>query len=503
MQLPLVPIALAAEQLLLVLLVIAVVSLFAKSERKTLFGILIVYLLSFLFRVAGELTMANEFPRTSKLFALLSLVFAGIALINLGATILFSVVLRALRVEPPRILRDLAIAFSYIALMLFLFSQYDVNLTGIITTSAVITAVVGFSLQDVLGNVMGGIALQLDRTYTPGDWIRFGEVNGLVREIGWRRTIVETRNGDRVAIPNSLMMRNLVTVQGKTWSGELRQRRHIFFNVPYKHSPQQVIDVVTDAITREPIQRVGREPKPNVVLMEFADGWGHYALRYWLTDLSVDDPIDSIVRTRIYYALQRAGISFALPYTEISIARREKEVDVFDTPTEQNRISALRSVPIFESLTEDEVRHVAAKLVFTPFVPGEAILVQGAAVHHLYILTEGVVEVRVSVDGGAPSPVAKMRAPNFFGEGGMLTGQPRSATIIALTNVECWRLDKEGFESILRSRPEIAEEISHVIAMRRVELAAVQENLSEEAQRQRLHAEKHDFLSRVRDFFSL
>lgn len=476
--------------------------LFAVRERKRVLGATVIYALGIALQWLSDLASRNELTSTGKTLAFLALVLIGIALINLAAIILFDVVLRWLRLEVPRILRDLLIAFGYIALLLFLFSQYRVDLTGIIATSAVITAVIGFSLQDVLQNVMGGIALQLDRTFAVGQWIAFGDVNGIVREISWRRTMIETRNGDLVAIPNSQIMKNQVRVLGQLWSGDIRERRIINFQVGYQHSPAAVIEAVEDALNREAIPRVAREPRPHVVLMDFRDGVAHYAARYWLTDLAVDDPTDSLVRTRLFYALQRAGISLAVPPAAVAVHRSAREPQSVEPPLEA-RTNALKSVPIFASLKESELERVAKKLIYAPFLPGEAIILQGHAVHHLYILTSGVVEVRVSVDGGAASSVAKMRAPNFFGEGGMLTGEPRSATIIALTEVECWRLDKDGFEEIIHARPEIAEEISHVVAMRRVELAAVKENLSEEAMRHRFQAEHSRFLGRIREFFGL
>ncbi|MEA2618620.1 MAG: hypothetical protein QOE72_4403, partial [Chloroflexota bacterium] len=110
----------------------------------------------------------------------------SVAIINLASVIVFDVLLGAVKLKPPRILRDLLIAFSYIVVAITLLSRSGVDLTGIVATSAVITAVVGFSLQDTLGNVMGGMALQMERTIGVGDWIRVDQQEGRVVEIRWR-----------------------------------------------------------------------------------------------------------------------------------------------------------------------------------------------------------------------------------------------------------------------------------------------------------------------------
>src|SRR5439155_674988 len=80
----------------------------------------------------------------------------------------------------------------------------------------------------------------------------------------------------------------------------------------------------------------------------------------------------------------------------------------------------------------------------------------------LYILARG--EVAIFRDGEHPKQgrklLAKLTAPAFFGEMGLLTGQARTATIVAESEALCYRLDKRGFEAIIQARPELAEAMS-------------------------------------------
>ena len=87
------------------------------------------------------------------------------AIINLLGVFVFRLLLAQLRLEPPPILRDTVVGVAYIAVGFALLSKHNVNLTGIVATSAVVTAVIGFSLQDTLGNIMGGMALQMERQH--------------------------------------------------------------------------------------------------------------------------------------------------------------------------------------------------------------------------------------------------------------------------------------------------------------------------------------------------
>jgi CRP-like cAMP-binding protein len=124
-------------------------------------------------------------------------------------------------------------------------------------------------------------------------------------------------------------------------------------------------------------------------------------------------------------------------------------------------------------------------------------------VHHLYVLVKGSVEVRVAVEGAPARTVARLTGPDFFGEMGMLTGERRKATVVALDEVTCWLLEKETFQGVLAARPKIADEISGILAARDVELAAVREGLSEEAKQLRLKHEQVSLLARIQHFFGL
>ncbi len=442
-------------------------------------------------------TTAYRWTRWAALFV------ESIAIINLMGVVVFDVALDAVRLKPPRIMRDLLIALAYIVVAINLLSRSQVDLTGIVATSAVITAIIGFSLADTLGNIMGGMALQMERVISVGDWVRIDRVEGQVKEISWRQTSIETREWDTVVIPNSVLMKGQVTLLGRRLGAPRQNRRWVYFNVDFRYSPTDVIEAVEVALNAEPIPNVAPQPAPHCILVDFKDSYGLYAARYWLTDMAVPDPTDSVVRARVYFALRRASIPLSIPaqalfVNEESESRREhkqqREVG--------RRVDTLEHVELFNTLTEDERREMAGQLRVAPFVRGEAITRQGAEAHWLYIITKGEAEVRVAING-VSEKVSTLDAGNFFGEMGMMTGEPRTATVVAATDVECYRLDKHSFHDILRRRPEIAEDISHILARRRIELEAIREGLNEDAMRQRMRNTQGDLLARIRNFFKL
>lgn len=139
-----------------------------------------------------------------------------------------------------------------------------------------------------------------------------------------------------------------------------------------------------------------------------------------------------------------------------------------------------------------------------PFTAGETLTHQGAVAHYLYVIVSGRVDVVTQVAPEGPSRVvASIEGPGFIGEMGLMTGESRLASVIARTDVECYRLDKPGFEKVLQDRPALAAEFSDILARRRVELLTVREGLDASDKSQRQQAERDRILDRIRVFFGL
>ena len=426
----------------------------------------------------------------------------AVAIVNLTGVFIFAVALPAVRLEAPRIMQDLLVGIAYVVIALFVLSDSGIDLRGIVATSAVITALVGISLQDTLGNIMGGVALQMERTIRVGDWIRVGDLEGQVVEIRWRQTSIETREWDTVVIPNSQLMKGMVILLGRRIAQPVQHRRWVYFNVDFRRAPTEVIHAVENALLAEPMDGVAPEPKPHCIVTAFSESFVTYAARYWLTDLARPDPVDSLVRTRLFSALRRAGIPLSIPAHAIFVT--EDDASNRDRKRHEqleHRIAALSQMAIFHALTDEERAQLAPCLKSAPFLEGEALTRQGAEAHWLYLIVTGDATVHVTVDDRSEH-VATLHAGDYFGEMGMLTGEPRTATVVAKTDVKCYRLSKEDFRDILHSRPEIAEDIAHTLAQRRLELDMVRGELTE-AQHARMSQSHGDLVSRIRGFFGL
>lgn len=430
---------------------------------------------------------------------------SGLALIRLAGLFVFRVLLPAVRLQTPRILEDILVILGYIGWGLVRVRLAGVELTSIVATSAVITAVIAFSMQDTLGNLLGGLALQLDNSIGTGDWIKTDDISGRVVEIRWRYTAVETRNGEFVVIPNSLLMKSKFIVISREGEANTGWRRWVWFNVGYGTPPGRVVELIERAIAEAEVDNVAKQPRPSCVLMEFGAGYGRYALRYWLADPLQDDTTDSAVRTHVITALQRAGIRLAVAEERRHITKENLSYRQEVNQREMSRrLQALRGVEIFSGFSEPELQAMAERLMYAPFARGDVITRQGAVAHWLYILISGEADIWFETRQQERRLLTTLPPGSVFGEMGLMTGEPRRATVTAKTDAECYRLDKAGFEEIIRSRPEIAEQMSMILATRSRQLEEIQgqiklrEGESESAQQRRA-----DILARIRGFFGL
>lgn len=451
--------------------------------------------------IAASVATAGYAARQYLVAAFAFELFAAIAL---TATAAFHLILPRIGLTLPRILTDILAGVAVIIALIAIGQRAGLSLAGLITTSAVLTAVIGFALQDTLGNMMGGIALQLDNSIKVGDWITLpGMPPGRVSEIRWRYTALETVAWTTVIVPNSMLMKGQVTVLGRRHGEPVRLRRDVDFHVELGTPPNDVIEAVRAALLANPVARMATEPPVQVLYFGFKDSLAWYRVRYWLDDLSVDDPTDAEVRTRVYYALRRAGLSFTIPAQTVLLTARDEahERRVADAETAR-RLDAIAGVDLLAILGDEERRRLAARLHFAPFARGEAMTREGDSDDGLYMIVEGEASVRIG-DRAASYEVARLHAGQFFGEMSLLTGEKRSATVIAHTDVVTYRLDKHAFEELVTHRPEIADAVAELLTERKVRLDAARENADEVTRARRRQSTKQDILGRIKGFFNL
>jgi len=429
---------------------------------------------------------------------------AGLAIVTFGVLqifilFLFQTLLAHRRI--PRILNDFVFALSLIGYAIYRLNAVGVNLASLITTSALVTGALAFSAQETLGNLWGGIALQLEKTCRIGDWVRIDSITGQVVGIRWRYMAIATILNETIVIPNSMVMKNRITVVARHGDDRTTWLRHVPFAVEFDHPPARVIAQVERELAHASIPFVAPRPAPIVACISFQDSGIEYAVAYHLTEPSEYWITDSRVRAHVYAALMRQ--SFRISYPRRIVEVRHDERPRTAQREAAGRAQTLAAMDLFASLTDGERASLASELTTSPYVAGDRIFEAGEAADSLYVLAEGKVEIVRERPRGGAVKLASLEAPAYFGEMGLLLGQPRIATVVASGDVLCYRLDKRGFDAILQARPELAGVLARVLADRQAENDATLQALDEQARAEATVSRTQELMRRIQGFFGL
>jgi small-conductance mechanosensitive channel/CRP-like cAMP-binding protein len=427
----------------------------------------------------------------------------GLALIAVGFTrvaILFVFQTLFARRGIPKILDDFVMALALVGYAIFRMNAIGVNLAGVITTSAVITGALAFSAQSTLGNLWGGISLQVEKTCRIGDWIRLDSVTGQVVSIRWRYTAIATITNETIIIPNSSLMNNRFMVLARRGEEAQPWIRLIPFQLDFDHSPAKVVATLDRAFADAEIPNVSRDPKPYVNCSDVKESGIEYNVLYHIIDPSKVFRTDSAVRVHLYAAMARAGfsISFQRRIVEARGDRRPEDAAMENA----RRLTALESSELFHSLTENERQALAPALTSCLYAGDDVIFHKGDSADSLYLISEGAVRI-VSDDKGERHEFARIAAPAYFGEMGLLLGQPRGASAVADGEALCYRLDKQGFDTIIQGRPELADNLARVLAQRQAENDATLRALDAEARARHAGSRATEFVRRIQTFFGI
>jgi len=365
--------------------------------------------------------------------------------------------------------------------------QLDFKIGVLLTSTAIVTGVIGFAMQGVLGNLLAGMSLHACRSMTVGDWIEVDGTIGQVTLVNWRETRLRTTGGHVVIVPNG----KLADTTLRNFSSPTSLRRHeVPVAASYGDAPGDVIAALLEAAASVPM--VEKHPAPDAHVTGFKDFCIEYVLRFWSKHYELRTPVEGHVMRMIWYKFTRRGIEIPFPMSGRLLGNFLEAVHAqkFEKPlaSEIERLTddlvrsdfgrKLMAGPDGVCmLSRDELKAVARNVKRTRFTHGEVLMRQGDDGESFYVLVHGKVQGSIANSDTARPVEFELPPGALFGEMSLLTGLPRSATMTAVTSCELLEFDRGAFTHLLSLREEIPQVLSDLAAARARENAASLEKL--------------------------
>lgn len=433
------------------------------------------------------------YPQAAKALDTASRFFGIVGVLRLADSLVFAVIHWRGRRGAPRILRTLAAwALTFLCAAVLLRHAYRFDLSSLFATSALLSVVLGFALQESLGNLFAGLTLNAEQPFEPGEWVTFGKYTGLVIDVGWRSTRLLTLDEDEILVPNGLISREVVVNHMRP---QITDAIELTVCLDMEVSPARA-----KAVLREAVRSCGRvlpSPAPEVEIASFAAHGVSYRIKFHTEGFHLERKALDQVQEAIWYALRRAAIE--MPYPQTTVSYRERAAEAEARRRREHLAEAeelLGRIDFVQALSAEARRVLAERTRFLDYGPGQAIVRQGEAGETLYLVARGEVSVRVQLEGGERE-IARLGRGALFGEMSVLTGEPRTATVVALGDASLLSVDRDAFDRILSAEPDLAERLAETIARRRMALEAVRAEQASAA----MESVTSTLLTRIRDIF--
>jgi small-conductance mechanosensitive channel/CRP-like cAMP-binding protein len=439
--------------------------------RETFLQLLLLFLLTAAIAMFSSQLLRKVFYFPRLLFVLWLLVWFFLLAFTIKTLAYFVfdfLILKKQGIRYPKLVKDVLVFILYIVGILLILNYYlKIKITVLLASSAVFTVVVGFALQDILGNLFSGIILNFEDSFKLSDWVRINEWEGRVEQFGWRSFKIRTIDQELVVIPNQSASKAEVLIYGA-------ERQPVALKIKvgasYHDSPDRVEAAVTQVLAA--MDGVRREPAPTVQLKNFGDFSLDYEVKFWIDDYSQHNAITSEVRRRIWYAFRRHDIQIPFPVREL-YRHPEKGAAI----PRQVLVDALKTNDILRTIDEREFLKLLADVDCKVFGGGETIIREGEDGEFFCHIFSGA--VNVLKEGRV---VARLQAGDFIGEISLVTGEKTGATVVADRESAIIMVSSARFKQLIDMNEALAMKLSAVITRRQEELKLFSEkNLAADA----------------------
>lgn len=205
----------------------------------------------------------------------------------------------------------------YILGFFLMIKSLGINIDLIIGVFAALGLGIGFALQDVFKDLISGIIILFEGNVSVGDILEVDGLTGSVKQIKLRTSLIRTRDGIFMVIPNSKIVNENVV----NWSTDNRITRFsIDIGVAYGSDVEKVRELLLDCAKKSDM--VSKRPSPVVFFNNFGDSSLEFELNFWVLDTWNIEPTKSDIRFEIDKVFRENNISIPFPQRDIHLIQQ-------------------------------------------------------------------------------------------------------------------------------------------------------------------------------------
>jgi branched-chain amino acid transport system substrate-binding protein len=394
----------------------------------------------------------------------------------------------------PKILQNF-LAFLVYLLAFFGIVAYvfDQKLTSLLATSGMVAMIIGLAIQVNIANIFSGIAINLEHPFRINDWVKIGdEFSGKVVDITWRTIKIKKRDGSLLSLPNSIASES--PIHNYNHPNRFFWNRIEIFVDP-KHNPEKIKSILMNAVLS--VNGIVKSVDPTI-RFELNEWAAVFIIFYCMDDYDLKFYYRSQVFEQAWIHLGRSGVRPAV---------QRQELYLYDGPEDRSEedarrpITLLNEIDLFTYLDDEMKENLSKRMNLHHFQANDIVFKQGDKGDSLFIIREGVVGVWIKMEDGDAIEVARLGAGSFFGEMALLTGEPRTASIITKTESYLYEITKKDFAPIIECSPQTVQKLSMELTQRTIN----REVLEDEYRNSQLNKEdlNNQFLNRIINFFGV
>jgi small-conductance mechanosensitive channel/CRP-like cAMP-binding protein len=353
------------------------------------------------------------------------------------------------------------VAVIIVTLWVLVDGVWGVDLTAAMTALGVTSLVVSFALQDTLSGLASGLLLLSDAPFQPGDWIRFGDIEGRVIDINWRSSRIEDRNGDLVVIPNA----QLAGATLVNYDEPARLHRVVVpVQVAFANPPTLAKEMLLDAARGTP--GVLDDPPPRARVVQIDDPLMGYEVDLWIDDFSIAPRVRSDFGSLVWYQSERHGVPLPSPAYDLYVYDGP-QAQAAGKPDLAELRRRLRTSALLAQLDSDDLGRLAAAARAARYAAGEVIVESEATRRDFYLVWSGRARLVFGLPDGEIAVAGEFGPGDVFGQLSRVERVSVAPRVVAVTDCEVVAVDEAVAGLVASRNPALSEVLNQLAATRR------------------------------------